>query len=53
MKKYQISFKYSTNGGRSWTGRVETVSAESDLSAIRQIESKFDMVKDIRIISVR
>ena len=53
MKRYQIHFKYSTNGGVSWTGRTVNVSAESDYSAIEQVKSMFDMIKDIRIVNVK
>lgn len=52
MKTYSISFKYSRNGN-SWTSTSTSVKAESDVSAIMQIESKYPYVKDIRVMSVR
>ncbi|WP_158306654.1 hypothetical protein [Fusobacterium sp. oral taxon 370] len=53
MKTYSISYKYSTNGGKSWISTTTSVKAESDMGAIAQINSKYPDVKDIRIISVR
>lgn len=52
MKTYSISFKYSKNGN-SWTSTSTSVKAESDVSAIMQIKSKYTYVKDIRVMSVR
>ena len=52
MKRYQIHFRYSTNGGKSYTGRTVSVSAESDSSAIQQVKSMFSDIKDIRIMRV-
>lgn len=52
MKTYSISYKYSKDG-KSWTSTTASVKAESDMSAMSQIESKYPYVKDIRITSVR
>ena len=52
MKTYYISFKYSRNGS-SWTITSRSVRAESDYGAIRQIESMYPYVKDIKVQSVR
>lgn len=51
MKTYSISFKFSKDG-KSWTGTMLRVKAESDLGAIEQIKSKYTFVKDIQIKSV-
>ncbi len=53
MKTYSISYKYSTNGGKTWISTTTTVKATSDVGAIAQIQSKYADVKDIKIISVR
>lgn len=52
MKTYSISYKYSRNG-KSWTSTSSSVKAESDMSAIVQIQSKYPYVKDIKVTSVR
>ena len=52
MQTYSISFKYSKNG-TSWTSTSKSIKAESDISAIAQIQSSYQYVKDIRITSVR
>ncbi len=52
MKTYSISYKYSKDG-KSWTSTTISVKAESDMSAMRQVESKYPYVKDMRITSVR
>ena len=52
MKIYSISYKYSKDG-KSWTSTSASVKAESDMSAIIQIQSKYPCVKDIRVTSVR
>lgn len=53
MKTYTIHLKYSTNNGKSWTGTTITVKAESDISAMMQAESKYPMVKEVKIKSKR
>ena len=52
MKKYTISYKYSSNG-QTWTSTTDVVNAESDMGAILQIQSKYQYVKDIRIVNAR
>ncbi|WP_020004188.1 hypothetical protein [Brachyspira innocens] len=52
MKTYNISFKYSKDG-KGWNGMTVSVKAESDYSAIKQVESRYPFVKDIKILSVR
>lgn len=53
MKTYSISYQYSRDGGSSWgTGSVQ-IKAESDMAAIAQVQSKYPLVKNIKIFSVR
>lgn len=52
MKTYSISYKYSRDG-KSWTSTSTSVKSESDMGAISQIQSKYEYVKDIRIMSAR
>ena len=52
MKKYHIMFKYSKDG-KAWTSSTTVVTAESDIGAISQVESKYTYVKDIKITAVR
>lgn len=52
MQTYSISFKYSKNG-TSWTSTSKSIKAESDISAIAQIQSRYNYVKDIKITSVK
>ena len=53
VNTYSISYKYSTNGGKTWISTTTTVKATSDVGAIAQVQTKYADVKDIRIISVR
>ncbi|CAK7053067.1 hypothetical protein [Fusobacterium varium] len=53
MKTYRVSFKYSTNQGKSWISTSTTIKAESDQGAIMQVESKYEYVKDIKITDIR
>lgn len=39
MNTYRVTYKYSRNG-RAWTRASQIVKAESDVSAIMQVESK-------------
>ena len=53
--KYVFSldrFDYSRNGS-GWTHTSITVTADSDVGAIMQIESKYPYVRNVRIMSVR
>lgn len=52
MHTYTIHFEYSRDGQR-WHSTTATVKAESDLSAIAQIESKYPVTRNIRIRNVR
>ena len=52
MKTYTISFKYSKDG-KSWTSTSKSIKAESDFSAITQIQSRYPYVKDIKVTAVR
>ena len=52
MYSYSLSFKYS-NDGKNWSSTTITVKAESDISAIEQVRSKYPYVKDIRVLSRR
>lgn len=52
MKTYSIYFSYSKNG-KSWIQTSTTVKAESDVGAILQIKSKYRLIKDINIRSVK
>lgn len=52
MKTYSISFRYSKDG-KTWTRTSTYVKAESDLSAMAQVKSKYLYVDNIRITFVR
>ena len=43
MKTYRVSFKYSTNQGKSWISTSTTIKAESNQGAIMQVESNMNM----------
>lgn len=49
---YKIRFKYSKDG-KNWTIAQTTVKAITDTAAIMQIESKYNYIKDIQIISIK
>ncbi len=53
MKTYSIRYQYSRNGGSSWGTDTVLIKAESDMAAIAQVQSKYPLVKDIKILSVR
>ena len=52
MNIYKITLKYSKNR-KIWTGTTKTIKAETDMSAIKQVESMYEYVKDIKILSVK
>lgn len=52
MKTYTVRVKYSKDG-KSWSTTCITVKAESDLSAIAQVSTRYNYVSDIRVISSR
>ena len=50
MYTYNVSFKYSNNN-KNWISTSTTVKAEYDMAAIIQIRSKYQYLKDIKIIA--
>lgn len=52
MKTYLIAYKHSRDG-KSWSVCSSSVKAESESDAIRQLERKYNYVKDIRVQSVK
>ncbi len=52
MKRYSISFAHSRDG-KSWSRTSTTVTAESQSDAFSEIRSRYDYVKDLRVMSVR
>lgn len=48
MNTYSVHFSYSKNG-TGWTRTSATIKAESDISAIMQVQSKYPYVKDIKV----
>lgn len=49
MQKYRVSFRYSKDG-RFWTSTSKIVTAESDMSAIMQVESLYPYVQIEKVI---
>ncbi len=49
---FRISYKYSRDG-KSWLSSSTSVKAMSEEGAIIQIYSKYNHVKDIKIMSVK
>lgn len=52
MKTYSISFAHSRDG-KSWNRTSTSVKAETQSDAFSQIRSKYNYVKDLRVMSVR
>lgn len=44
MKRYNVSYRYS-NDGKNWINATITVYAESDISAMMQVESRYPYVQ--------
>ncbi|MBD5160140.1 MAG: hypothetical protein HDT23_07875 [Ruminococcus sp.] len=44
MKRYHVSYRYS-NDGKNWINATMTVYAESDMSGIMQVKSKYPYIQ--------
>lgn len=52
MKTYSFHLKYSRDG-KTWIGTNIQVRAESEYAAIRLAESKYPLVKELKITNIR
>lgn len=52
LKTYMVRVKHSKDG-KSWAVTSISVKAESDISALAQVRSRYKYIADIRILSVR